>query len=465
MLESLGCFSPKRQPSSLPCKGWRPLLPFSLALALAGLEGAPARGATVVKIHSDGDKLLLSLSDAEMLAIAADQPALLESGNPRFRVGGWLRKLNQAKKTIVFELPEEDERFEIKQQVTFVPLIHNLESSLLVTSAAQFPAGSHAMVEGGVGGFFEGQQETEAGDKGGQTASGGRLTAHTYLVLNSPLYGFNLDYEHRVASATIKPVGASSTMSMHLDQLKPSGWLEVAPSWRLGLAYDYTVIVQAYSGDTHGSYQFSVARPIATILSTDATSELGLDLMPSHNAGASADWAASQTQTNHYDRLYKAPAEAYAHYRWASSPTSTWGAGLGYLLFERTQGPGQPLEPKATIPQLLRVRFSYEERNEEGERIEWMLSYDGGKTRGLSTLELTANEIGLQVSYQTQVKNKWICGLTVDVGGGLATLSDNAVDASGNVSQVDRKVIGYRAGLLAFANYALDPLLKKGRRP
>ena len=460
MLLMLGCFYGKRQQLA-------ELFAVLVAAATFSLCSLPAVGATILKIHSDHDKLLLGLTTAEANQVEDGQQTLVEVANPKFIAGGVFAKFNAVKKTVVLELPDEDERFAVKQQVRFLPLLLNVASSPIITSAAQYPNGTHAMVEGGVGGFFEGTQETALGNKGSQVSKGARLLAHGYLVLSSEAYGLNVDYEHRASGTQLRPIGGSSSLDVHYDQLAPSGWVEVWPHWRLGLRYDYTVIVQAYSGDSHGSYQFSVARPIGTLLWTDVDTEIGLDVSAEHNAGAAAEYVTTSGQkqtTTYQDRLYKAPAEVLLHYRHVTSPFFAGGMGAGYMFFSRTQGEGKALEPRAQMPQLLRFRLNVEQRLADGDKFEWVLSYDGGKARGLSTLELNANEVGLQATYQSQLANKWICGLTVDVAGGFALLADQKLDASGKSIEVDRKVIGYRSGFIAFANYAFDPLLKRGRK-
>jgi len=92
------------------------------------------------------------------------------------------------------------------------------------------------------------------------------------------------------------------------------------------------------------------------------------------------------------------------------------------------------------------------------------VTYDGGKTRGLSTLERKANEVGLQGTYQSIIGNKWICGATADLAGGSASFGDQSIDTHGEKVVVNRVVVGARMSFLAFANYTLDPLLKKGRK-
>lgn len=460
MLLMLGCFCGKRQRLA-------ELFTALVAAATLSLGSPPAFGATILKIHSDHDKLLLGLTTAELNQVEEGQQTLVEVATPKFIAGGVFAKFNAVKKTVVVELPDADERFAVKQQVRFLPLLLNVASSPIITSAAQYPNGTHPMVEGGVGGFFEGSQETASGNKGSHVSKGARLLAHGYLVLNSEAYGLNLDFEHRASGSQLRPIGGSSSLDVHYDQLAPSVWVEVWPHWRLGLRYDYTVIVQAYSGDSQGSYQFSLARPIGALLWTDVDTEIGLDVSTEHNAGASAEYVKTSGQkptTTYEKRLYKAPAEVLLHYRHVTSPFFAWGAGAGYIFFSRTQGDGKALEPRAQIPQLLRFRLNFEQRIADGDKFEWVLSYDGGKARGLSTLELTANEVGLQATYQSQLANKWICGVTFDVAGGFALLADNKLDASGKSIEVDRKVIGYRSGFIAFANYAFDPLLKKGRK-
>ena len=431
----------------------------------AFLLSLPAAGATIIKVNAEHDKLLLSLTPAELAFVANDEKIWVEVNYPRIVAVVTFTKFNASKRTVVAELPEWDDRFEARQQLRFLPMLFNVASSPLITSAAQYSYGSRAIVEGGLGGFIESSKEYIGTARGTQTAKGARLTAHGYLILDSRYFGFNFDYEHRVATAKLKPVGQSSTMSMHLDQLSPSAWVEFSPGWRLGLRYDYTVIVQAYSGDERGNYQFSVGRPIATLLWSDGDTETGLDVSAEHNAGAVASYTETKTRAYTYEaRLYKVPTEIFAHYRSIVSPFFGWGFGAGYLLINRTPSAGKTLDAPATLPEVVRFRLGFEERLANGDKYEWAVTYDGGKTRGLSTLERKANEIGLQGTYQSLVGNKWICGATADLAGGSASFGDRSIGANGEKVEVNRVVVGVRTSFLAFANYALDPLLKKGRR-
>jgi hypothetical protein len=446
--------------------GWMRTLPFVLpaVVALAAASTA-ARAATVERVHKDKDKIIVSLSQVELASLEDGQDVVVEIAKPRIVLSGQVTKVNPLKKTAVIRLEAAEPRLARRQALRFLSVYWNVAQSPVITSFAQYHQYGRSFGEGGFGGFAEGTRE-KAGDRKSQTSAfGTRLAADGYVLLNPQSFGAGFDYERRDATFVSRPAGGKTEVGVTYNQVTPGAWANVQDHWRLGAGYRYTVIDQHFHGSGGSNFSFDFGQPTISVVRYDSETEYGFDYVDKDKMTAEDFLPGINGAGEVTESTMKLPAEAFGYIRSVSSPLFIWGVGAGWIFYERELSKSEPLREKATPAQQLRLRASLESRLEGGDKLDWVVAYDGGKALGLSTFEQTANELGVTATYQTTLGEALVVGGNANVAGGYVSLRDEQIDdQTGEAEEVARKVYGYRVSVMAFARYEVDLLGRKGWR-
>lgn len=421
----------------------------------------PARAATVRLVNKDKTKVLLELTQAELAAVEEDDEVIVEVSKPRFVIAGTLEKLNPVKKTIVLALEAAEPRFAKKQNVRFLSPFWNPVFSPLLFSPAQYHQYARSSVHAGLGGFYEASQVKVEESKTKTTVQGGRFLADGYLHLPPGWGGVLFGYERREASLVSKTDDDKTKMDLVFNQVRPGAWYEFVDRWRLGLRYDYTLYDLTYKGQDGDRFYFEFGEPILGLTNYGADYEWGVTYKDKSKYQAVDTKKQADGSTVDVKATIKMPAEARVHFRSVSSPMFIWGASLAYVFFERELEKGDELRAKPGPAEVVRGQLSFETRFDDGDKLDWILTYDGGKARSLSNLENTANMGGFTLAYQTPAFEKLLLGGQLDLRYGAITLEDQVSDGKGGVTAVDRKVTAYDGSLLLFGQFEYDAL---GRR-
>jgi len=438
-----------------------PQVPAVWALG-ALLWGVPfiARGGTIERTNKERTKLLVSLTQSELVALnEGDQRVIELDGKVPLVTTALIRSINLIKKTAVLELAAAEPSVARHEELRFLSSFWNPVLSPLITSYAQYHQYVRSSLEGGAGGFFANRDESRSDGGSAHTRTvGSRIALNGYILFSPTTFGAGLGYEERSATVTTRSTGLDDDKSsLAINKLVPGAWFEVQPHWRLGVSYDLSFAELRRTSDGV-TFHYNLAQPVLGVTRYESDYEAGITY---HDKATSTAVATIEDKTgvsSEVDSYLAAPAEVWAYYRNVSSPVLIWGAGFGYVFYERSGGKGQPLKPKARLPENLRAQVSLEHRLDDGAKIDWLLTYDGAQTIGLALSPYEANMGGIDVTYQCPVfDNAVVVGGTLALKGGAAKLAGMS-DATD-----DREEKAYGASVLAFARWEFD--LLDHRRP
>lgn len=420
---------------------------------LFGGAALPANAGTIEKISKGQDKILVSLSPSEMQVLEDGDHVVIEIDKPRMVLEGTLERLNPVKRTVVVVFEDEPSGLERKQTLRFRSPFNNVASSPIMVSLAQYHQYGRSGAEAGLGAFYEGLNTDSEGEQTKSSIVATRLLLSTYLVPRVSWLAGSFSFDRRegkVKSST--GTGAKFV----LNQVTPGVQAEPLPAWRVGVAYRYSMLDVRLSGGGAPAYYFELPELLFSAVNFGPDYELGVD----YSGGAkntATDTQANGSSLNSSSSTLKIPSEAFVFYRRVSSPLFIWGVGAGYVFYERSPGNGGPLREKADLPQLLRLRATFEHRLDTGAKFDWGLVYDGAQTTTLSMSAQEANEAGVLLGYQTEVKDLLLVGVEGELHSGSARHKDSEGRGGGSVT-------GYRASFLAFARYEFDVLKRAPRR-
>lgn len=427
------------------------------------LHSGRAQAAIIDRVNPTNDRIIVRLTQAEMSGLDEGQEVVVEVLQPHIVINAVLGKLNPVRQTVVVIFSFPDERLAKNQQVRFLSVFWNHELEPVLNSYTQYYQFHNADAEGGAGIFMENLASTSNAGNHKIATSGWRLAGNAYAPLNMTWFGAGFGYEHR--EAHVNPdVGAQPPSTLAINRLRPGFWTGVVEKWRLSMRYDYTTIETTEKSTPAVDYTISLGQPVLGVLYVDGKEERGLEYTFGDKFTARTTASAPGAKTSANPTLI-APPELYAYFRRVVSPMLIWGAGAGYLFYDRSQGDGGTLLPSVTPAQLLRLRATLELRQMNADKLDFTLSYNGGKVRGLAESEQVANEGGLSLTWMTDLDGGWKTGADLSVAGGVITLSDHVVSPnSAQSSSVDRKITAYQANALVFLRYEFDLRTRAQRR-
>lgn len=437
-----------------------------LALCLLAPLAPRANAAVIEKVNADQDKIILGLSQTEMAAMEEGDDVIMNvAAHPdHFVIAGKVTKINLLKKTAVISFEQPELRFEPTLKVRFLKALWDVATSPVMTSYTQYHQYSRSGVEAGIGEFYEGTSGASSQGSSFTQAIGTRYLFEGYLLFNPHWVGAGISAERRDIQYEQRGAVGAFNVDVTYAALKPGVWVEPQANWRLAFRYDSSSIDNTIKGSgLNNPITFTFAQPEFGVLHYDSDGEIGVNYTDARASTYTTTTVTDGVSVSESTAM-KMPAELFAFFRHVSSPTYIWGLGLGYSFYERDLGDGEPLRPKANPEELLRLRGDFETRLADGDKINYEIFYDGGRTLGLSTFEQQANLLGLSVTYQTLLADQFVVGGTLTGAAGVATRSLSTFDSSGNEVDYDERITGFRASLLLFARYEFDLIAKK-RRP
>ncbi len=445
-----------------PCQGRRSVV-AALATALLTLAALASAGradaANLQRVHPDHRRIIVWFSQAELATLSVGQEVVLEINRPRFVTYGVVKNLNVEKQTAAIHLPEPEARLVPRQQVRLLSAFWNPLVSPLVTSYAQYHQHSHTSVQGGFGGLYEQRQvviEAPLNDEGDPvapdfkdkvTTSGTRLFVSSYLLLMPRLFGFGFGFDRR----EVKIKGDDVTQTVTRNQLQPGFYLEPLTNWTLGLRYDLALFEEKDSF-TGATFSYQLEEPVVGLAYVLPDLETGLTFKNKNKKTALDTLKNPDGSGTPIEVTRRAPAEVELFVRSISTPELVWGLSATYIFFEREIEPGQPLARAARPEELIVLRANWEQRFDEGDKIDWTLLYAGGHSRGASAQERVTNNAGFTVAYQKPVADNYLVGGEVHLEGGLLQFND----ANGN----KHRLTGGGASLTTFVQMSFDPLAR-----
>jgi hypothetical protein len=392
----------------------------------------------VRKVSSEKDQVLVELTQAEMAVLVEGQAVVLEVGKERFIVSGTLAKINVVKQSALIELDEADDRLAPKQRVGFASIFANVGASPILTSVAQYHQYTRSFAEG-YAGVFGGQATETASTPSGKVESktslfGYLLGTEGHLVIYPHGFGFGLEYERRSASADSTSTASSEAGETEskgkaettVNLLKPAMWFETSPGLRYGLGYEYEAMDRSYDSDgAKPRFNYSVGRLAASLVGYSDTSEWGFEYRDKARQEQS-DTLVQEDGTQQATRqVYASPAEIAAFYRSASSPTFVWGLRGSYLVVDRRGAKDEPLDRRPEIPEHLKLRVTFEHRLSDGDKLDWLLFYEGAQSPDLTLAPRGVNAAGFGLSYQKPAGVGWTAGGTFLAEGGTLKVEDD----------------------------------------
>lgn len=440
------------------------------AALLAGAASS-AYAATVLKVNKEKDKVLLELTQAELAAAEEDRDVVVEFGKLRTITHGILRRLNPVKKTVVLELEAPDERFSKRQPVRFLSAFWNQSTSPLIFNYGQYHQYPRAFVEASAGAFTSSMEIDQGEDaKVKSDTLGWRFFGGAYMALVPDRFGFGTRFDRRdIGSKSTSNTGTESgdtKADIVLNRATPGFWLAVPWDLRVHARYEYSAIEMVLDVPPKFTFNYTNGVPIIGVLMVTPDAELGIEYRDKDKFTSEATLTfAGKTVT--IEDVRQVPAEVDVSYRSVSTPLFIWGAGFGFIFYERlTEDPdGGKLERKPEIPELLRARVTFEHRLSDGDKFDWMLSYDGGKSESLATTPRIINVGGFAVTYQSAFSPGFTIGGTMTGEyGTLATKEELTDQATGETIEAKDAYSGYTTSLMVFAKYDLDLGQTRGRR-
>lgn len=434
-------------------------------LLLAGLlAAAPAYAGTIQKINEDRDKLIIGLSKAELAVLEEGEVLVMELGKERYQMTGVVLTLNAEKQTALVELDMIDERLERKMPVRFLSHSWNTPSSPIIGNYGQYHQYSRSFLEARAGAIYEALtvEDGSTESKSTSKATGMIFGAEGYALFNPQLIGGGLAYERRSVSIDAKEDGGDYGDEVTVNQLRPGLWLEIEPGWRLGMRYDYSMITVEHDSEAlRGKYDYNVGEPRLAVLRRTKQSEWGAEYKDKDKFDTTVTVTTQSNIEGNFGLTIRTPAEASVFYRTASTPQFAWGAAFGYVFYER--GPaleGGELGPKPKVPELLRLRASFEYRRDTDDKIDWGLTYDGAKSPGIVVQERAINAVGAFLTYLRPLLEPaqgLQAGGTLSLFAGTNTVENDGTDAvTGETAVYEDKYTGYGAQLLLFISRDFD---------
>jgi hypothetical protein len=429
---------------------------LAVAAAAACTTTSIAVGATIAKVNKEKNKVIIVLSQAEMAKISEGDEVVVEFGKDAFITHGVLTKLNPVKQSVVLTVEIPDDRFAEKQTIRFLSTYWNAPYGGVLRGYSQYHQYSRSSLDAGFGGIGGQVTADLDGDKTTDKFGGTTFRADGYLMFDREWLGLGFGYER--FDLTMTDLDATSNI------VRPGLWFGVESGWRIGIRYDYTALQHDVDGGS--TFIYELGSPVVDVTHFSATSEFGLQYKD-RAAFTAIDTSTTPDGTSvDVESPLRVPAEVSVYSRWVSSPLYVWGLGLGYLFFERELDDSLPLRERPKIHELLRMQFTFEHRLSDGDKFDWQLYYDGGKTPAPHGNEKVINSLGWRGAYQMPFGSGHMAGVSTYVEGGVhsRTVSGPADPTTGESEDLTLKYSGFGYGLLMFVHYELDLAGKPTRR-
>jgi hypothetical protein len=416
----------------------------------------------VERLNDEKDKAILSLSEEEFSRVHLSQRVKILIFKPYLRLNGIISKVTPGKKTVVVSLDKPEEALGARVHGSFQTLFINRLQPRVLPARSQWYQNAQSSVESSVGGVGEYGVETIAGDRKRSYLAGTRVGIAGQVVFKPEVVGLGVSYDETRLRGRVR-LGEKTKVGLNakVHQFEPGGWYQVEPGWKVGLALKHTTFDHIYSGASFDQY-YVLDQPILSLTYTDGTAEWTWSYESKDESKASATKRTSTAGSESI--LYKAPARLMMTYRQVDSAQWTWAVGGGYIFYERSQGKGEALRPRATIDEKILLYAALELTEDDGAKWDWTLSYSGARDIYQSMREQGANMAKMRLNYQAPPREAWVYGGAIDLWAGKSAFEDQQVNTSTKVTETSlRTVIGAQMSAEVFIQYQAD-LLSSERR-
>ena len=433
---------------------------------------AAAPGAIVEKVNPAQDRVIVSLSQAELASLLEGQDVAIEISALAVVLPATIGKVNGAKRTAVVILPAPETRLARKLVLRFrAPYWNHGFEAPMVATPSHWQQFDRFTCEGGGGGFYENlktQSTTDAGTTSVRSATTAwRLALGGMAPIGGTGYVAGMDLDHRDGHVTVTGDAAVTNDGRQNADLAVTALTPrlVVPltydgaNLKLGLAYHYLLTNVAPTGSSTPQYGWTIGQPEVSLMVVAPRREWGLSYRLRDQASARTLITSATGANTSSVRTLTMPGEVWTFGRVQSAPFIGIGGGVGALIGATSGTPGasaSALQGPATPAQILRTRVSIETLLESGDKFDWTVTYDGARTHGLSGYELGANEAGVSVSWMRRFSHELTLGVDGSLGAGVG--SDAAAPGTSS------KLTGMQVGLLLVGRYEADPLARTPRR-